>query len=803
MFCHSCGSEIAGDSNFCEFCGAGVEAAAPPHSGPHSGPHSDEPAAEIPPPPAPAATPLTQAPQPPAPQPPAPSKPEEARIDDLRPRLVEVDAVRVSEKTIVIKNLEKHTYLELSEEDADFINYLDGRHTVTQILKEMFERTGRMSFKRFYTLLVELYAHDFLEPGGLDALEAAGAGDAGKKAGGIFARIASIFERFEVPLPPLAAVMGGLALPLRLLLNLPAQAVIFLLCVVPVVLASLLQSSYMEFLGPLKGQLLSAVQIFGAPSQKGYNIFLFNGSYVLGLVFAYMAAFCVLSVRTLVRGAALLHFGSEAYRPALRSFYGIFYLDVDGRDIAMTDRTGRMVYHAAGITSTLIIGTAINIAQHLAGFNHMLYLVYIIAYAVTFVNLCVFFRSDLFLLLDAYFELPHLRKHASTYVRQKFFHQILNFRSSFPEEKALTTIACLGLVWLFLAVNVVFALLRDNVAMLTNDFGETRSLLTKLVIGLFLVNIVAPFAIVIASFAALILRNVGTLAGAPLGRMLRRMAASRGRKPADPDEIAGFIAGVPLFMNLSRAELHRLSGHLHQVQFRAGQNVVVQGDTGDSFYIIMEGAADVIIESPSGLRTTVDTITKGDSFGEIALLEHVPRTATIRAAEPLTVLELNKALFGEFVLKSADAREKITDVIRLTALLKKIPFFEEMAASRIPDIMSRLEKLQVTGGQTIIQEGSPGNLFYIISEGAFKVLKNAPGGGQKLIAELEKNESFGEIALLHNVPRTSSVVAETDGILLTLSRDEFLSVANTNIQAGLVLEEETERRLAELKRKSG
>ncbi|MBU0637769.1 MAG: polyamine aminopropyltransferase, partial [Planctomycetes bacterium] len=68
----------------------------------------------------------------------------------------------------------------------------------------------------------------------------------------------------------------------------------------------------------------------------------------------------------------------------------------------------------------------------------------------------------------------------------KFFHQILNFRSSFPEEKALTTIACLGLVWLFLAVNVVFALLRDNVAMLTNDFGETRSLLTKLVIGLFL-----------------------------------------------------------------------------------------------------------------------------------------------------------------------------------------------------------------------------------------------------------------------------------------------------------------------------
>lgn len=798
MFCPLCGKEIDDDAKFCPFCGARVQ--------PDSPTHTAEPAEEPTPPPPPPAAPKTQIPKaeaPPATQPAPPTAPVEARIDDLRPALVHVEPMQVSEKTIVIKNPEKHTYLEVSEEDADFLDFLDGKHTVTEILKEMFERTGRMSFKRFYTLLVELYVHDFLEPDGLDALKAVEGGDAGKQAGSPLARIRSTVESFEVPIPPLAIIMRGLSLPLKPFFNLPAQAVVFLLCVVPVALASLLQSPYMGFLGPLQAQLHSATDLFGAPDQKGYNIFLFNGSYLFGLMFAYMAAFCVLSLRTLVRGAALLHFGCEAYRPALRTFYGIFYLGVDGRDIVMADRTDRMVYHAAGITSTLVIGTAINIVQHIAGFNHMLYLVYIIAYAITFVNLCVFFKSDLFQLIDVYFELPHLRKHAGAYVRQKFFHQILNFRSSFPEEKVLTTIACIGLVWLYIAVNVVFALLRDNVSMLVNDFGETQSLLTKLVIGLFLVNIVAPFVIIIAGLAALILRNVATLVGAPAGRLLRRMAAARGRRPADPDEIAGFIAGVPLFMNLSREELHRLSGHIHQVQFRPGQNVVVQGDSGDSFYIIMEGAADVIIENPSGLRSTVDTLTAGDSFGEIALMENVPRTATIRAAGPLTALELNKPLFDEFVLKTEDAREKITDVIRLTALLKKIPFFEEMAASRIPDIISRLKKLPVTQGQTVIREGEPGDLFYIISDGAFKVLKSAPGGGQKHIATLEKHETFGEIALLHHVPRTSSVVAETDGLLLTLARDEFLYVANTNIRAGIVLEVETERRLAELKRKSG
>lgn len=797
MKCNSCGSEVRETSRFCTKCGARVSVVPP-----------DDLAGLKPPSPAP--------PQPSVPETaPAPLAPERdetatrnavtlsdadgARIDNFRPKLVHYESSRISEKTIVIKNPEKHTYIELLEDDAAFLGYMNGSFTVTGILKEIFERTGRMSFKRLYSLLIDLYVNDFLEPAGCEALGLEGSGT-GKTSGNLLTRVSSLFKRLEIPLPPLAGVMKLFSILTKPFLSLPVQVAALLLCIAPVVFASLLQTPQAAALGGFRDMLYSAMRIFSAPEQKGYNIFVFHDSHLFGLMMAYLAAFCVLSLRTFARGAVLLHHGCEAYRPALRSFYGIFYLDVDGRDIVMADRKGRMIYYLVGISSTLTIGTAINIVQQLTGFNHVLYLAYTIAYAITFMNLCVFFKSDLFQFIDVYFEIPHLRRHALSYVSKKFFQQILNFRSSFPEEKSLTTIACVGLAWLFLAVNVFFAFIRDNLTMLVADLSDADSILTRAVIVVFLMNIVAPFLAILASLLALLLRNLVALLSAPVGRIMRKMMAGRGRTQADPAEIADFISGIPLFMNLSKEELLSLGGHLHQVQFKPGQNVVVQGDAGNAFYVILEGSADVVIENPSGLRSTVDTLKKGDSFGEVALIEHVPRTATIRAVEPLAVLELNKTLFDEFVLKSAGANEKITDIIRLTSLLRKIPFFEEMAASRIPDIISRLNKLPIRRGQFVIREGERGDLFYIIADGTFRVLKE-PGG--KLIATLQKNHSFGEIALLNNIPRTSSVVAETDGLLLTLSREEFLSVANANIRAGILLEEETEMRLAELQRKGG
>ncbi len=78
-------------------------------------------------------------------------------------------------------------------------------------------------------------------------------------------------------------------------------------------------------------------------------------------------------------------------------------------------------------------------------------------------------------------------------------------------------------------------------------------------------------------------------------------------------------------------------------------------------------------------------------------------------------------------------------------------------------------------GREVIRQGDPGDRFYIIVRGRVAVLMSTPSGKTRQLAVLETGDYFGEIALLNNVPRTSSVKTLTTCIFLTLSRSQFLN----------------------------
>jgi CRP-like cAMP-binding protein len=73
--------------------------------------------------------------------------------------------------------------------------------------------------------------------------------------------------------------------------------------------------------------------------------------------------------------------------------------------------------------------------------------------------------------------------------------------------------------------------------------------------------------------------------------------------------------------------------------------------------------------------------------------------------------------------------------------------------------------VRLPAGSIVIREGDPGELFYVIGAGEVEVAGRALGAG----------DSFGEIALLRDVPRTATVKATTDVVLHTLERDVFVA----------------------------
>jgi len=101
------------------------------------------------------------------------------------------------------------------------------------------------------------------------------------------------------------------------------------------------------------------------------------------------------------------------------------------------------------------------------------------------------------------------------------------------------------------------------------------------------------------------------------------------------------LRGVPLFANLDERELAEVGRHADEVSVGAGQELVVQDTAGNSFYVIIEGSADVIRDGHM-----LAELGAGDFLGEMALLEDLPRSATVITTAPTRVLEMHRRDFS-------------------------------------------------------------------------------------------------------------------------------------------------------------
>lgn len=113
-------------------------------------------------------------------------------------------------------------------------------------------------------------------------------------------------------------------------------------------------------------------------------------------------------------------------------------------------------------------------------------------------------------------------------------------------------------------------------------------------------------------------------------------------------EEVDLLKRIPLFANIETSKLKLLAFTSERVSYKAGDVLFEQNAVGDSAYIIIEGSADVLVETPSGPQT-VATVSKNDFVGEIAILCDVPRTATVRAATELITLRITKDLFFRMI----------------------------------------------------------------------------------------------------------------------------------------------------------
>jgi CRP/FNR family cyclic AMP-dependent transcriptional regulator len=118
--------------------------------------------------------------------------------------------------------------------------------------------------------------------------------------------------------------------------------------------------------------------------------------------------------------------------------------------------------------------------------------------------------------------------------------------------------------------------------------------------------------------------------------------------------------------------------------------------------------------------------------------------------------------------------------MNVTELFSKVPLFEGVAPEDRVSLAKAAVLRTYRRGETIVEQGQPGDAFYVIVKGRVAVAIVAPDGREVVLNSLGEGEHFGEMALLDDAPRSASVIAQEKSELAILSRSVFFDLLKSN-----------------------
>jgi CRP-like cAMP-binding protein len=136
-----------------------------------------------------------------------------------------------------------------------------------------------------------------------------------------------------------------------------------------------------------------------------------------------------------------------------------------------------------------------------------------------------------------------------------------------------------------------------------------------------------------------------------------------------------------LFVHVDPVGLRALAGAMVRRRFRRNEVIFHQGDPGDSLHVVTTGAVKIILPSPEGDEAIIATLRPGDFFGELALLDGAPHSATATAVEPVETLSLARAPFQRLVDEDRGLRMALlsglaAELRRLTGQVEELHFLD-------------------------------------------------------------------------------------------------------------------------------
>jgi len=226
---------------------------------------------------------------------------------------------------------------------------------------------------------------------------------------------------------------------------------------------------------------------------------------------------------------------------------------------------------------------------------------------------------------------------------------------------------------------------------------------------------------------------------------------------------------LPLFKDLSSPQMREMviDSNVHQVD--VGRIVFEKDDHTDSFWSVISGSVEIEVDQDRRV-----TLAQGDFFGEMGLISGRRRTATVRAAEPGTILlETPRKQILKLIASVKSVRRALDEVFMLRALQTSI--FPEVERSFLEALVKKAKMKNFKKGEALFAEGDVGDALYVIRKGSVKISRRNRAGVDVAQTYIAAGNYVGEISLLseRDEPRTATVSAAVACETIIIEKSDF------------------------------
>jgi CRP-like cAMP-binding protein/Zn-dependent protease len=709
------------------------------------------------------------------------------QLDPMRPKpqlrpgiiIAEMQSAR-NDTYYIIKSPDAGAYLHVSPREHYLLMLMNGERTVKEIVLEYFYKYRSMAFDRVIELVQLLHQRAFLTS---KPIPTYGIIRQRLRARSPRARLGGVLDflmRSEIAIPNMDPFVTAVYRSVGwLLLTRPALGLF----------AVLATTGFLAFLLALQAGRVDLRSLFNTGSAGLTTLIVSIGFFVV-LVFSHEMAHALVCK----------HFGREVRRGGFTMFFGFPAFFVDTTDIWLESRGRRIAVSAAGALSDAIVAGVCSLLSLVLPpeLATIALLLAALAYFEIAMNLLPLLELDGYYVLVDLLEMPLLRARAFAFVREGLAQKLWRREPFSAEERILAAYGVIAGVYSILFFYRALSYVESQLSGLVTSIVGAGNLLLVPVLMLMVVGVGIPLLLKLVHQGAQAARLARQ--GARAVAATAERAHLRGR--------AALLAGIPVLSELSPTQLDAIAASLRARRYRTGSTIIRQGERGDRFFLVNSGMAEVVLHVTAGDSSIpigsieserVATLSTGDYFGELALLNQAPRAATVRALTDLEAFELSADDFVRLVSPTWQIKERMRNAVALRDAFSSLELFKDLRPAERDLLLTRLQAESFEPGAVIIRQGDVGERFYVIRDGRVEGVRETAGQAEQRVAELGPGEFFGELALLYSAPRTLTVRALTPVQVWSLGRRDFDELLLRFLKMSTVFETAGRERLAALK----